>query len=175
MLQGYRDQIQRGDKMEEYVVALMRMQLEFYKKGFLLCIKETDAGKFRDRVTDRILNKGRELRERFGIIAGSPEDLLIDVDEVIPAFIVFMMPDDEGALARADNIEEKLRAAVSFIRESTVDDQICLCLLYRRLVGTGEPLRAIRRFSKGCNGSPSEVSGMLCDKAAIDAVVRSLT
>ena len=161
--------------MDEYAVALMRMQLEFYKKGFLLAINETDAGKFRDLVSDRILDRGRELRERFGIEAESPDDLLIDVDEVMPAFIVFMMSDDEDTLAKEDNIEEKLRAAVSFIRDSTVEDQICLCLLYRRLVETGEPLSGIMRFSRGCNGSPSEVSGMLCDKAAVDAVVRSLT
>ena len=162
--------------------AFKRLQLEFYKRGFLVVLKEDDYRKFADmhKKPDRLMEKCRDIMDRFGLEVGSICDLFLDVDDIVTLYSQFISKEKRAEIQEDYPGDWWLMAAEWFIEESTTDDQICLCLLHRRLARIASEFDHTKRdslyylmkgFSERCGHDPGRISAELADKEGVGKTV----
>lgn len=115
-----------------------RLQIEFKKKGFLICIKQSDDNQFKEQYKSpsKLLEKNIEYLDKFGITGRKTKDFIKKLEKVLQVFVAF----DLGffnAVQKKRNIlnpdSDENKSALSFIKnDATTNDRLNLFLLYLR-------------------------------------------
>lgn len=166
-----------------------RVQREFRDKGFLICIKQSDKFQFKKEYSKptKLLDNSHVYLEKFGLNFTKTVDFIIDLEKLLQIFLSFISkPSDavqnKSKLLKVDSSQNK--QIIDFIQNEnlTINDMICLMLLYRRaelqkrLSLNGKSPNAfyvIYWFSKyECKGDIRNISLNLCSQEKIDEIVR---
>ena len=167
-----------------------RIQIEFKRKGFLLGIKQSDEYTFKTQIKTSglvdLINESEELRKRFSLEEKnkwSIKDFFCKLEKYLQAVLAFESTADDPVQHKSDILKtdkpqnEMVR---NFIRNTLIDDQVALFMLYRRLEQEKKkseprisPFYAINCFSHySCKGDSSLISKLLTDKESIDKYVK---
>jgi hypothetical protein len=119
--------------------AFIRVQTEFKKKGFLLCIKQSDKNSFAKefRTATKLLALNKELLTRFGLENLSKrKDFEIDLEKLLQVILAFINSGHEAIIGKAKLLKPATiqnKEVTEFIMgEGTMNDILCLYLLYLR-------------------------------------------
>ena len=133
-----------------------------------------------------LINESEELRKRFSLEEKnkwSIKDFFCKLEKYLQAVLAFESTADDPVQHKSDILKtdkpqnEMVR---NFIRNTLIDDQVALFMLYRRLEQEKKkseprisPFYAINCFSHySCKGDSSLISKLLTDKESIDKYVK---
>lgn len=120
---------------------LQRIKTEFERKGFLLCIKQSDKHSYKDKykTATELKNRNSELIKRFGLtMLDKTKDFYIDIEKFLQVILAF----ESSALDAIQNKSKLLvndsaqnKAVLDFIKCSdvSINDMLELYLLYLRM------------------------------------------
>lgn len=163
-----------------------RLQSEFQKKGFLICVKQSDKHKFTEQyknVSSLLKNSESDL-DKYSIIKRSKaKDFMLDLTELMQIFASFNSSVD--AVQRKSKMLDPESAVniriMSMIKDSgaTMADLASLLLLYLRVKqeqsGGAEinPFMLLNCFGRyQCHDKPDEASKILSCKENVDEITR---
>lgn len=164
----------------------VRVQTEFKRKGFLVCIKQSDNHKFTEEYKGSIsplLKECQPLLNRFGIEGvKKANDLMIKLEKLLQIFISFNDAHDavqnKSKLLQGNSQQNKDALAFITNSEITTNDQVLLFLLHMRLEqerkkgSTFNPFFLINCFGKyECKGNAHNISAILKDVDDVNQVV----
>ncbi len=164
----------------------VRIQTEFKRKGFLVCLKQSDNHKFTEEYKNSaspLLKECQPLLIKFGIgDIKRAADLMINLEKLLQIFISFTDAHDavqnKSKLLQGNSQQNK--NALAFITDSeiTTNDQVLLLLLFMRLEKERKkgnifnPFFLINCFGKyECSGNAHNISNLLKDVSDVDQVV----
>lgn len=164
-----------------------RIQSEFERKGFLLCIKQSDKHQFKEKYkkSSSLRQKNADLLEKFGLTElDKPSDFMIDLEKLLQIITAFT----KGAQDAIQKKSQMLKAgsvynttSINFIRNITISMLLDLYLLYLRAERekkrskdgkTPNPFYLIDCFSRyDCNQNPDKIGSNLDDKEKINKII----
>ena len=164
-----------------------RIQSEFERKGFLLCIKQSDKHQFKEKYkkSSSLRQKNADLLEKFGLTdLDKPSDFMIDLEKLLQIITAFT----KGAQDAIQKKSQMLKAgsvynttSINFIRNITISMLLDLYLLYLRAERekkrskdgkTPNPFYLIDCFSRyDCNQNPDKIGSNLDDKEKINKII----
>ena len=168
--------------------AFLRVQTEFEKKGWLLCIKQSDKNKFSKqyKTVTKLQSLNNELVAKFGLEKVSKtRDYEIDLEKLLQVILAFAKSGHEAItkksyLLKPSTAQNKL--VTEFIMgEGTMNDILSLYLLYLRAEQEKKkspdgrmpiPLYLIDCFGNyDCERKCTNIAKALTDKGAIDRII----
>ncbi len=166
----------------------LRIQKEFERKGFLVCIKQSDKNTFKEKYKSitSLTSKNQVYVDKFGLAQRKGvKDLYIDLEKFLQVIVSF----SRGAL---DAIQHKSKLLVpgstqntevlEFIKSDvTINDMLNLYLLYLRAEQEKKnsengkipiPFYLIDFFARyECNNENTTISDMLKTKEEVDKII----
>lgn len=169
----------------------LRVQTEFRRKGFLIGIKQSDEYTYKQKYNisgiNELVNESDELRSRFGLEKKNKynvRDFFCKLEKYLQAVLAFVSTAEDPVQHKTAilNSEKQQNAmVVDFIKNTLMDDQISLFLLFKRLEEEKKksddvkisPFYAINCFSHySCSKDANKISEILKDKETIDKIVK---
>lgn len=167
----------------------MRLQIEFKKKGFLLCIKQSDKNMFSKefKTPTKLLALNSDVIEKFALNNYTKtKDLLIDLEKLLQVILAFSTTAHEAITNKSKLLKPgtaQNKKVTEFITgEGTINDLLNLYLLYLRAEQEKKaskdgrmpiPLYLIDCFGKyECDRNCSKISDVLKDKDTIDEMIK---
>jgi len=167
-----------------------RLQIEFRKKGFLVCIKQSDKYKFTKeefKTPVELMNLNHQTMEKFGLSSlHNTKDFLIPLDKLLQVILAYSTTALSATLNKSKLLisgSEQNKQVIDFIRRNdvTINDLISLWLLYQRAdfeknsKGEGRmpiPLFLIHCLNKyECEGDPTKISSLIASPEAINRLM----
>lgn len=165
----------------------LRIQSEFLKKGFLLCVKQSDKNKFEDKYkgSAHLLKKSnmKDL-DLFGLkITDNYKDYIVDLETLLQCFVAFT--NSQEAVQKKSQLlnpeSEPHRKVMDFIDKTTNADRLAIMLLYKRIkasIAEGNHKSVINSFMMincfgryQCNDDPSKIKEILSCRENIDSII----
>ena len=169
--------------------AFIRVQTEFRKKGFLLCIKQSDKNTFSKefKKPTKLLELNSDILEKFGLSdISKTKDLEIDLEKLLQVILAFISSAHEAITKKSQLLKPgtiQNKTVTEFIMgDGTINDLLNLYLLYlraekeKKLSKDGRmpiPLYLIDCFGRyDCDRKCNRISEILKDKETIDGFLR---
>ena len=169
--------------------AFIRVQTEFRKKGFLLCIKQSDKNTFSKefKKPTKLLELNSAILEKFGLSdISKTKDLEIDLEKLLQVILAFISSAHEAITKKSQLLKPgtiQNKTVTEFIMgDGTINDLLNLYLLYlraekeKKLSRDGRmpiPLYLIDCFGRyDCDRKCNRISEILKDKETIDGFLR---
>lgn len=169
--------------------AFIRVQTEFRKKGFLLCIKQSDKNTFSKefKKPTKLLELNSAILEKFGLSdISKTRDLEIDLEKLLQVILAFISSAHEAITKKSQLLKPgtiQNKTVTEFIMgDGTINDLLNLYLLYlraekeKKLSRDGRmpiPLYLIDCFGRyDCDRKCNRISEILKDKETIDGFLR---
>ena len=119
--------------------AFIRVQTEFRKKGFLLCIKQSDKNTFSKefKKPTKLLELNSAILEKFGLSdISKTKDLEIDLEKLLQVILAFISSAHEAITKKSQLLKPgtiQNKTVTEFIMgDGTINDLLNLYLLYLR-------------------------------------------
>lgn len=175
------------DINKQYALYLA-IQRDYLKKGFLVCIKQSDKNQFTTKYGKKVsdlLKNNQKLLELFGINESSKvKDYIVDLEKLLQVYISIYSSHEavqNKSKLLKDGSSQNIKIQ-EFIKSTTFEQKLYLWLLYLRvnqeLIETDtknkvNPFMFINCFIKyQCNGDCSKITNILSCKENIDEVLR---
>ena len=167
----------------------LRIQREFERKGFLVCIKQSDKNTFKEKykTITPLTSLNSDLIDKFGLTERkNQKDLYVDLEKFLQVLIAF----SSGALDAIQNKSKLLTpgsnqnlTVLNFVKSDvTINDLLNLYLLYLRAEQEKKksengkmpiPFYLIEFFSQyECKKDANNISKVLSSKNEIDRIVK---
>ena len=164
-----------------------RLQIEFLKKGLLICIKQSDKYQY-TKVTYKnaaaLMKLNKELMKKYGMThLTHTKDFLVILDKFLQVILAFVSTAQDAVQKKSRILipgNEQNKKVLDFIRNDNVTiDALCsLWMLYIRSEherGEGKipiPLYVIHCLSRyECKGDPKEITTVLADGEKINRLI----
>lgn len=166
-----------------------RIQDEFERKGFLVCIKQSDKHKYGEKykAVTSLLNANVDLIKKFGINnCKKTKDFYVDLEKFLQVILAFTSTSQDAIQNKSKLLKlgsEQNKKVVEFIKNPniTINDMLNLYLLYLRAEqekkGSKDgkmpiPLYLISCFSHyECKNYSLSVSILLSDEKAVNDII----
>ena len=166
-----------------------RLQIEFKRKGMLVCIKQSDKYQYTKKeykTCADLLNLNYELLQKFGLNnLKNINDFLVPIEKLLQVILAFISTPQIATQKKSKLLQansEQNKKVLDFIRRNdvTINDLISLWLLYIRTDyekrnGDGRlpiPLYLIHCFGRyECGGDSSKITSLLSDSDNISKLI----
>lgn len=169
-----------SEKTKEY----NRIQREFFNRGILLCIKQSDRVKFKEdyKIPSRLIENLGENQLKFGLnLSNKVDDYLLDLDKLLQIILAF--DNSQSAVQNKskvlkDNSEENNKVT-TFIKDTTINNQFDLYLFYLRVeqerkanASKFNSFMMVNCFGKYlCSNNPELISESLISDTEINRII----
>ena len=167
-----------------------RLQSEFERKGFLICIKQSDKNTYttkKYKTPSQLIERNSKLIELFGIeTTGKTKDYCIDLEKFLQVLLAYISTTQDAVQNKSKLLNPSTRQyedVMSFIKnpDVTINTLLELYLLYLRAEQEKKksadgknpiPLYLINCFAKySCKKSVQNVHGQLETKDMVNQVI----
>lgn len=173
---------------ESVTSEFIRIQSEFLRKGFLVCIKQSDQHKFGEQYKNisLLLKENQILLDKFGLTGiKTAKNLMIPLIKLLQIYRSF--DDAHDAIVNKSKFlvctSSQYKEVYEFIRNPniTINEQIHLLLLYLRVeqerksnpaLNTINPYMLINCFAiNECDSNPGKITSVLNCKENVDSII----
>ena len=167
----------------------IRVQTEFKKKGFLLCIKQSDKNTFSKefKTATKLLDLNQELIDKFGLSNMSKtKDFEFELEKLLQVILAFTSSAHEAITNKSKLLKpgtaQNKKVTEFIMGEGTINDLLNLYLLYvraeqeKKVSKDGRmpiPLYLIDCLGRyECDRKCSNISVVLKDKNSVDSLLK---